>query len=82
MTQKQQLEKMIDEAWLEYNHLFAYEISTGYDSSMDMAERREAEGYAHGLGVAYYTVYGEHYLSTVEICDEDTYEQWLEKEEA
>lgn len=77
--QRKNLEKAIDEAWLDYNRIFAYEISTGYDDAMDMAERREAEGFASGLSVAYFMIFGDHYLTTVEPCDEDNYQKWLEK---
>lgn len=74
---KQNLENAIEQAWIDYNNIFAHEIESGYDDAMDMAERREAEGYATGLGVAYFMTYNNYYEVKTEICDEDNYKNWL-----
>lgn len=63
---KAQFQDMIDEAWRVYNELHEEEAATGYDDAMDMAERREAEGFALGLEAAYTFIYAEHPNQNVE----------------
>lgn len=78
MSNRVMLEEAIDSAWRDYNHLHAYEASTGYDDAMDGFERKEAEGYAMGLQNAYFIVYGENYETKTPHFDEDNYSEWLD----
>jgi hypothetical protein len=77
MSSKVELQEAIDSAWRDYNHLHAYEISTGYDDAMDGFERKYAEGVADGLQSAYFIIYGEQYKTTTPDLDEDNIEAWL-----
>jgi hypothetical protein len=72
--QQANLAKAIDEAYIDVNRILAYEIDTGISEEV---EKRGAEEFASGLSSAYFMVYGDHYLSTVAVCDEDNYKQWL-----
>lgn len=72
--QQKNLIKAIDQAYVDVNHILAYEFNTGISEE---AEKREAEGFASGLSSAYFMIYGDHYLSTIEPCDEDNYQKWL-----
>ena len=73
--QQANLQKAIDQAYMDCNHIRAYEISTGI---LEEVEFGNAEGFASGLSSAHFMIYGEHYLTTVEPCDEDNYQRWLD----
>lgn len=75
--QRKNLEKAIDEANRDINRVIAYEIHTGISEEV---EKRGAEEFASGLASAYFMIYGDHYLSDVEIADEDNYLNWLPAE--
>ena len=60
------LQKMIDNAWSEYNALHEQEAATGYEDSTISFERKEAEGYATGLEAAFVLVFNESPENNVE----------------
>lgn len=71
MTPQEMLKQTIDKAWAEYVDLHKEEIESGYDDAMDGFERKEAEGFAHGLETAYFLIFNEHYTTEI---DFDPYE--------
>jgi hypothetical protein len=72
--QRKNLESAIEQAWIDYNNIYAYELDSGISEE---AELQNAEGFATGLNVAYSMIFGELYHVKTEICNEDNYKDWL-----
>jgi hypothetical protein len=51
----------IRSAWEEAKRIATEEEEGGYDDAMLSMDRTRAEGYAEGLGMAYYLFYKEEY---------------------
>jgi hypothetical protein len=60
----------IDSAWREFNEIAQEEEEGDYSDAMLSMDRTRAEGYAEGLGMAYYIFYGEKYTPTFEIYEQ------------
>lgn len=71
---KDLLRSKIQEAWQEYHDLHRAEAETGYDNAMDGFERKEAEGFALGLTVAYELIYNE-FVEDESLNPYDPYEE-------
>lgn len=56
---KEELRQAIANAWVNYHDLHRQEAEDDYSDALEGYERKEAEGYADGLSVAFTILFGE-----------------------
>lgn len=61
LSDQEYMKAVIRSAWEEFEKIATEEEEGGFDDAMLSMDRTRAEGYAEGLGMAYYIFYKEEY---------------------
>lgn len=69
MNKQEQLEQMIENAWIDFSEIAKQEEEDDYSDAMLSMERTEANGYAEGLSVAYALMFDKPYTPKVDISE-------------